>query len=285
MLNRQKTILEFTRVADRPIQKLELMKWAFLLRTEYATMGGNAFYDFLPYHFGPYSFSMDREVGSLVNEGYLRSEDNTWAQGRTPMPDSKLSSSLVRDVQRIVRRFGNYSTEDLLDYVYTQHPSYTINSKRKQLARRKIATPQVYTAGYEGLQVDGFLNLLIQNGIQRLLDVRRNPIARRFGFHKSTLQRLCNNINIEYVHIPELGISSEQRRSLETKSDYVALFQTYADTTLQQELEAVKQVAKLTQEKPSVLVCMEEDHRYCHRSRLADSVSQITGLQIVHLGK
>jgi uncharacterized protein (DUF488 family) len=48
--------------------------------------------------------------------------------------------------------------------------------------------------------------------IRRLIDVRSNPTARRYGFHESTLDRLVNRLSIEYRHFAELGIRSEIRR-------------------------------------------------------------------------
>ena len=89
-----------------------------------------------------------------------------------------------------------------MDYVYRQYPWFTVNSKRQQNAARPVAALAVYTAGYEGQQVDAFLNMLMRNGIQQLLDVRNNPVSRRYGFHKTTLGRLCKSLDIEYVHRP-----------------------------------------------------------------------------------
>jgi len=55
MLTRQKTLLSLLDVAVRPVQRMELTKWCFLLRQESTSAGGSAFYDFVPYRFGPFS--------------------------------------------------------------------------------------------------------------------------------------------------------------------------------------------------------------------------------------
>jgi uncharacterized protein (DUF488 family) len=115
----------------------------------------------------------------------------------------------------------------------------------------------VFTAGYEGLSIDGFLNLLIVSGIRRLIDIRNHPIARRYGFHKSTLQRLTDRLEIDYVHFPELGIRSEDRQGLVDQEAYDTLFDKYEKTVLQNERQAIRQVGRLVTELPSVLVCME----------------------------
>jgi uncharacterized protein (DUF488 family) len=141
----------------------------------------------------------------------------------------------------------------------------------------------VYTAGYEGLLVDAFLDGLIRSGIQRLIDVRNNPVSRRFGFHKSTLARLCASLDVEYVHLPELGIPPSDREAIQTPADYANLFVRYQADVLPRETEKVREAAALVQSAPSVLVCMEADPEFCHRSRLANAVAVHTGLPVVHL--
>lgn len=283
MLNRQKTILEFLKAANRPVLRTELTKWSFLLRHEYGTQGGNAFYNFVPYRLGPYSFALSQELEKLKNQSYVvEHADQSWSF------DSSVSfhapeAPVQRDVARIVRRFGDWDSEALLDYVYDAYPRYTVNSQRKKLEARVEAEPAVFTAGYEGLSVDAFLNGLIENGVRRLIDVRHNPIARRFGFHRSTLQRLTGHLGIDYVHVPELGIHSSLRQELDSMDDRVALFDEYERTTLANSDEAIDGVAKMMMDMPSVLVCMEAKAVCCHRSRVAKKIANKTSLPIRNL--
>jgi hypothetical protein len=77
-----------------------------------------------------------------------------------------------REVRRVVRDFGRLSSNDLLDYVYQNHPAFTVNSDRQKLAPRPKGKAAVYTAGYEGKSIDGFLNLLVEGGIIRFPESR-----------------------------------------------------------------------------------------------------------------
>ncbi len=280
MLVRQNILLEFLRQAGRPVTKLELVKWAFVFRQD-MSRDVTSFYDFLPYHYGPYSFSLAREVEGLVQDGWIADRGHAWELVRFP----ELESRHARDVAKVVKQFGNCDQDVVIDYVYERSPEFTVNSRRKKLAERKVADPKVYTAGYEGLQIDGFLNLLVQRGIERLIDVRSNPVARRFGFHRSTLARLCGLLGIEYQHQQTLGIRSELRRSLETDMDYERLFEHYSETTLLDEQHCVEIVAEEVRSKASVLVCMEANPARCHRSFLARNISEMTHLPIVDLGQ
>ena len=283
MLNRQRALLEFLRTAGRPVLRTELTKWSFLLRHEYASNGGSAFYDFVPYQRGPFSFSLYQEISKLEDQNYVvRDGANGWKLDCGT--SFKLPAGSVQDdILRIVKRFGGWSTEKLLDYVYDAYPSYTVNSERKRLAPRPVAKPAVFTAGYEGLSVDAFLNVLIENGVRRLIDVRHNPIARRYGFHRSTLKRLTEKLDIDYVHVPELGIQSALRQNLDTMDDRTALFDQYEKTTISNNDEALERVAMLMQETPSVLVCMEAEAVCCHRSRVADRIAERTSLPVRNL--
>ena len=282
LLHRQRIVLEFLRLAGRPVGKIELMKWAFLLKLESQSRGGSAFYEFVPYHYGPFSFCLTRDANQLEKAGCLKSSEKTWelssAASRCHLPPE-----LESDVGRVVERFRNTPLDDLLDRVYRDHPPYTVNSTRQKLAVRPVAPPGIYTVGYEGRQLDGLLDLLVQSGIQRLADVRRNPVSRRFGFHKSTLVTHCKLLGIDYVHIPELGIASEERSHLSATRDYAELFSRYERDTLTAQAQHVERVAEWMGESATAIMCMERDVCECHRGRLAKRIHELTGLPINHL--
>ena len=272
--------------AGRPVQHIELMKWCFLLRHESESQGGSSFYDFVPYKYGPFSFALYQEIEKLKSTSYILS-DGELAWKLNPAFVSAAAGvgfGVERELRAVVSEFGHFSSEELLDYVYHRHPWYTVNSHRKKLALRPQSRPAVYTAGYEGISIDAFLNLLVESGIERLIDIRSNPIARRYGFHKSTLNRLVNRLGIEYCHFAELGIQTEIRRLFPADGDRGVMFNEYEVTTLTNERAAVKAVSVLVRSRPSVLVCMEADPACCHRSLLARPVSELTGLPIIHLG-
>lgn len=282
MLTRQKVLLALLQAADRPVSRIELTKWAFVLRHESLSSGGSSFYDFLPFHYGPFSFALYHEIGKLEEQGYVLQKDQShWAIGRVAAP--KLERDLTQEAASVARRLMKMNVDNLMDEIYEKHPKYTVNSKRRQLRQRTVAAPAVYTSGYEGMSIDGFLNRLIEAGIKHLIDVRRNPIARRYGFHRSTLKRLCESLDIAYSHLPELGIGSEKRQSLDSQDDYERLFKCYRESTLVNEELAVERVTKFVKESPAVLVCMEAQPTCCHRSHLATVVSKRSELQVNHL--
>lgn len=285
MLSRQRAILRLLDEAGGTATHLEATKWAFLLREETPSRGGSAFFQFLPYKYGPFSFCLYQETTALARDGYIREvDDRTWSittSGRSAARD--LDVVVGNDVRLVVSRFRGKKTSDLFGYVYERYKWFTINSVNDARMKRPEAAPAVYTAGYEGLSVDGFLDGLLRAGVKQLIDVRNNPVSRRYGFHRSTLHRLCGSIGIEYRHFPELGIQSVERQDLDAPNARQALFDRYQRTTLSSQAGAIDQVGVLLREKPGVLVCMEAEHACCHRSRLADAVASVTGLRVQHL--
>lgn len=267
---------------------LQLTKWAFLVRAETPwgqSEDGASFYQFVPYQFGPFSFGLFQEVACLTRDEFITELPNDrWqltpagAQQARRTPDSAAAAG-----RYVVKQFAKQPSDALIKYVYDRHPWFTINSRLRKLSDRPTAPLAIYTAGYEGLLIDGFLNGLLQHGITRLIDVRHNPIARRYGFHKSTLARLCGKLDIVYKHMPELGIPSDERQDLDVPGARTKLFAHYAATTLKTQDTAIQTVAQWMLEKPSVLVCMECKPCDCHRSHLAHVVAKLTGLPLRNL--
>ncbi|HET9932823.1 MAG TPA: DUF488 domain-containing protein [Polyangiaceae bacterium] len=137
-----------------------------------------------------------------------------------------------------------------------------------------LCAPPLCTIGYEGRSLENYLNRLLTARVSTLCDVRRNPLSRKFGFSKGTLSRACCAVGIEYEHLPELGIASEQRRHIVTDADRQALFREYAGTTLAAELVALDRIgARLEAGQRVALTCYEERPEDCHRNALARALS------------
>jgi len=284
MISRRKAILRLIQNEGGTVSKLRLFKLAFLLRQRSRDVAGTGVYDFIPYLHGPYSFTLSYDLRSLERDGWVRALDSDVR----PMRDFSSEvpeKNLCREIDELSKEYRWVPTEALVSEVYRLFPWYTANAKDE--ARRGAAIPEspcaVYTVGYEGLMLDGLLDLLLRSGIKHLVDVRHNPVARRFGFHRSTLDRHCHEAGIRYTHVPELGIPSSWRVELDTTTTYEQLFKRYEREILPAQTEVVSAVAKYVTDEPSALMCMESDCRCCHRSRLARVVAGETGLSIREL--
>jgi len=140
------------------------------------------------------------------------------------------------------------------------------------------------TAGYQGLSVEAFLGRLLHAGVTLLIDVRANPTARRFGFHRSTLERCCQAVGIRYEHVPELGIGTDQRRDQTTPAQRQQLFRTYAQSVVATHAQALGVVTSWVRDEPAVLVCLEADPMDCHRTHLGRLISATLDRALIDLG-
>jgi uncharacterized protein (DUF488 family) len=132
--------------------------------------------------------------------------------------------------------------------------------------------------GYEGLSVEGYFNALLHAGVSVLCDVRRNAFSRKFGFSKGMLSRVCLDLDIRYVHVPELGIESDERQALNDLTDYERLFLKYERTVLPMQTEALARIADWIKAGDCVaLTCYERLPEYCHRTRVARTVEKLIG--------
>ena len=285
MLIRQKVILTLIDQMGGQISRLPLVKLAFLFNEETKI---ETFYEFVPYHYGPFSFTLYRELEILKRNGYIQFPSLAHSIQRvSDVAIPPLNKGLEEQITGFVRKYRGVSTKELKTHVYSSYPWFTINAKASESQRKKRPKGKcaIYTAGYEGLQVDGFLNILLGAGIEQVIDVRHNPISRRYGFHKSTLSRLCQNLDIKYKHVPEVGIPSKLRAHLRQPSDYIPLFQNYEREILPAQPSTVKKIAGWVETQPSVLICMEANPDSCHRSYLAAQIANHTKLIIQDLRK
>ena len=188
----------------------------------------------------------------------------------------------------MVHSHGQKSQDALVRDVCVRYPWYAARSELADLRPKpsvhvRKAKPAANTAGYQGESVDSFFNRLLRHNIQLIIDVRANPISRRYGFSKSRLREIAGKLGLRYRHMPGLGIPRRYRVDLTDRDSYQSLMERYEREMLPKLGKDVRKVGRLMQDAPAVLVCVEKDVRCCHRGRLAEAVSRETGLEVNHL--
>ncbi len=139
---------------------------------------------------------------------------------------------------------------------------------------------ELFTIGYEQRQPDELLALLERARVSQLLDVRLRPMSRRPGLSKKALGRQCDELGIEYLHDRRLGTPAEQLANLRETGIYDwDAFRAYMAT----QPEALTQAAEFAEDARTALLCYELDPATCHRSLVADHLSEMGGFRIHHL--
>ncbi len=258
----------------------------FLLTRETSIGKLPGIYEFVPYRYGPFSFAMYKDLQKLQGLGSVAC--TTLALTRTGRQVlarniTLLSSQAHVELTTTVRRAARLRRGELLRYVYERYPYFATHSELA--GRRRDPThvdPAVFTCGYQGLSLEGFFNKLIGAGIRQILDVRHSTWSRRYGFTEKVFPRVSLSLDIQYDHLPQLGVPPDLRQNLVTERQYRNLFANY-EIAMAAHQQLIQRLAQRMLDVPSALICYEADPNCCHRSRLAQKLATINELQIVHL--
>ena len=140
----------------------------------------------------------------------------------------------------------------------------------------------IYTIGYEGLDIDGFLALLRRDQVETVVDIRELPLSRKAGFSKSGLRDTLQLHGFEYMHVPELGCPKPIRNQYREDGSWTRYTEGFLHYLAQQD-DVIAELAAMASTTTCALLCFEADYRYCHRSMVADAMREVSGLQVHHL--
>lgn len=139
----------------------------------------------------------------------------------------------------------------------------------------------IYTIGYEGATMEGFIHALQAAGVRRVIDVRALPLSRRPGFSKSSLAASLKEAGIDYAHLKALG-TPKRGRDAAKKGDVATLTAVYdVQLGLPEAQAQAAQMLALADERPSALLCYERDPCHCHRTLLLRAMGE--GREVVDL--
>ncbi|MBN1290251.1 MAG: DUF488 domain-containing protein [Candidatus Latescibacteria bacterium] len=290
MNSREKILLALLESFGGDLPNTDMQKYLFLLCQE----RNMSHYQFVPYKYGCFSFQAYNDKRKLSAKGILV-EGDKWrlADGEKGYID-QLSFFEKNSINRIKDNFCSLRGDSLIRYVYRKYPFYAINSeivtklmnKDEQETinrlRPKNQNMGLYTIGYEGRSLEEFLNVLIKVDVKLLCDVRKNPISRKYGFSKKTLQNALESVGIKYCHFPEVGINSDKRKNLKNLYDYKILFKEYERNTLRKANDVIETIYHLLIEKKRIaLTCFEKDPNKCHRTLVAKAVTDLDDNEMI----
>jgi len=140
----------------------------------------------------------------------------------------------------------------------------------------------LFTFGYEGYSIDGFIGRLKKAGVTVVIDVRELPLSRKKGFSKTAFGTALKGAGIVYSHLPVFGCPKTIRNQYKADGNwkrYEKAFNAYIET----QSAAVADLAKFSKETKACLVCFEADFNFCHRSLVARAAADAGGAAVTHL--
>lgn len=286
MYYRRKIILSLLELFDGKLEKIRLQKLLFLFTKKQE----KAEYDFIPYKYGCFSYSASADLTTMVKKGILLDENNGLSKIDRTCYLNTLKEQDKKTLIEIKRVYGSLSGLSLMRHTYLNFPYFAINSikamdilDKEEFAKVNLARPKsdktiLFTIGYEGISLEAYINKLIKNDIQILVDVRKNPLSMKFGFSKTLLKKFCESVGIEYLHFPQVGIESDKRQELNSQQDYDALFKVYKKNNLTETTATQIEILDLLKLKKRIaLTCFEANICQCHRKPLAEAITSLPG--------
>ncbi|WP_138479945.1 DUF488 domain-containing protein [Dyadobacter bucti] len=284
MFYRRKIILALLQAFDGHLPKISLQKLLFLFTERQSKRD----YDFVPYKYGCFSFSASADLVAMVGHDQLSEDSVSYTKIGSDNYIKLLNEKDKKILIDIKNSYGNLTANSLIKLTYLNYQYYSINSiKAKEILTEEQyqnvlkAKPVndrtiLYTIGYEGISLEEYLNRLIKNDVKVLVDVRSNPLSMKYGFSKKQLKTFCENLGIDYLHIPEVGIQSDQRQELKTQKDYDSLFEIYKKENLRKTVSQQEQILRLLADKKRIaLTCFESNICQCHRKHLAEAIIKL----------
>lgn len=147
-----------------------------------------------------------------------------------------------------------------------------------------MKAPPLFTIGYELSRPDAVLKTLKDAKVQLLVDTRAVAASRKPGFSKRQLAASLDEAGIRYLHLQKLGTPTAGRQAAHS-GDMKTFWRVY-DRHLKTHdaVEAMDELLSLVRSGQRVcLLCFERDPGHCHRSRIAEIVTERTGAKVKDL--
>ncbi len=135
---------------------------------------------------------------------------------------------------------------------------------------------ELFTVGYEGIDINSFVEHLRSKNIDCLIDVREIPLSRKKGFSKTALSIRLEQENIRYVHLKELGSPKPVRSKLKEDGDYARFFDAMK-SYLADKKDVIEKAYQYVIEKTCCLMCFEHLASQCHRNIVATKIKERDG--------
>lgn len=142
----------------------------------------------------------------------------------------------------------------------------------------------LFTLGYQGVDVETYVQKLKAAGVGIVADVRETPWSHKRSFCKNILSSELSRAGIEYVHVKTAGNPKENRRNATDIADCLMRYKEYLSNNPAGVMDLLEVVRTAAARNRSVcLTCFERDVHECHRSILVDAVRKEIRIRPVHL--
>ena len=143
---------------------------------------------------------------------------------------------------------------------------------------------ELYTLGYQGVDVNTYVRKLKAVGVGIVADVRETPWSHKRGFCKNALSSELSKAGIDYIHVKSAGNPKENRRTAPDLTECLRRYTHYLRENpagINDLIQVVRIAA--SSNRTVCLTCFEKDVHDCHRSILVDAMRKKIRIRPVHL--
>ena len=152
-------------------------------------------------------------------------------------------------------------------------------------AKEPKSRSRIWTIGHSTRKIDIFVELLKENGIKLVADVRMFPGSKRYPqFGREALGRSLNEVGIRYEHFPELGGRRKAKPDSKNTAWRNEMFRGYADYMETKDFQkGVERLLELAEKSgATAIMCAEAVWWRCHRSLISDYLKG-RGVEVLHI--
>lgn len=132
----------------------------------------------------------------------------------------------------------------------------------------------IYTIGHSTRPIEEFIELLKENGVTQLVDIRTIPRSRHNPQYEQTaLEQSLPEAHITCTYMPELGGLRPKVKGSVNMGWRNASFRNYADYMQTLEFaDGIDKLIMLAKQQPTAIMCAEAVPWRCHRSLVGDAL-------------
>jgi uncharacterized protein (DUF488 family) len=151
-------------------------------------------------------------------------------------------------------------------------------------AHRSKKKFEIFTVGHSTRPIEDFVKLLRPHGVKRVIDIRTIPRSRHNPqFNSESLKESLQTAGIGYTHLKKLGGLRHPKKDSINLAWRNSGFRGFADYMQTPEFESgLERAIRLSQTKPTALMCAEAVPWRCHRSLVADALT-VRKISVKHI--
>ncbi len=125
MFYRRKIILALLQLFEGQLEKIRLQKLLFLFTNKQT----KAEYEFIPYKFGCYSYSVNADLTAMVMRGFVNEDEKNFYKKDKIDYLKQLKPADLKWLQEVKTNYGKMSATALIKHTYLNFPFYATRSE------------------------------------------------------------------------------------------------------------------------------------------------------------